>query len=229
MRGQRYRHFHRFPRRRIIPARAGPTCVLVACGDFVTDHPRSCGANGRDAEIGTIEGGSSPLVRGQHQHDLLPTPFLRIIPARAGPTSAYAMRTGATQDHPRSCGANVVHGFVFLSPCGSSPLVRGQPAKSWPSPCPRRIIPARAGPTTLRIFGSVISPDHPRSCGANPTVTASGAHTCGSSPLVRGQPSRASRIRVDPRIIPARAGPTVRLSYEAGDDPDHPRSCGANR
>ena len=229
VRGQQRAGYRQPAPARIIPARAGPTMKLQRLLYFTSDHPRSCGANLFAVFFELSSAGSSPLVRGQrgiasrsgHQH--------RIIPARAGPTSAYAMRTGATQDHPRSCGANVVHGFVFLSPCGSSPLVRGQPAKSWPSPCPRRIIPARAGPTTLRIFGSVISPDHPRSCGANPTVTASGAHTCGSSPLVRGQPSRASRIRVDPRIIPARAGPTVRLSYEAGDDPDHPRSCGANR
>ena len=229
VRGQRSPRAGSRTRCRIIPARAGPTAGRLSSACTSADHPRSCGANHEIAATPVFHLGSSPLVRGQPFCGLFRIVFRRIIPARAGPTSAYAMRTGATQDHPRSCGANVVHGFVFLSPCGSSPLVRGQPAKSWPSPCPRRIIPARAGPTTLRIFGSVISPDHPRSCGANPTVTASGAHTCGSSPLVRGQPSRASRIRVDPRIIPARAGPTVRLSYEAGDDPDHPRSCGANR
>ena len=76
---------------------------------------------------------------------------LRIIPARAGPTTTFKPTRRATPDHPRSCGANFLQfgndGFDF----GSSPLVRGQRAAS---PCTRawpRIIPARAGPTeTLR-------------------------------------------------------------------------------
>ena len=65
VRGQRRRtRCHRL-RRRIIPARAGPTPVVRVRGWFQPDHPRSCGANGVRGSPRPASGGSSPLVRGQ--------------------------------------------------------------------------------------------------------------------------------------------------------------------
>ena len=72
---------------RIIPARAGPTRFrgldTLAC----TDHPRSCGANRVTAPTSSSSFGSSPLVRGQRIRRCRSSLKLRIIPARAGPTS----------------------------------------------------------------------------------------------------------------------------------------------
>ena len=133
---------------RIIPARAGPTSWNLLSSRTTPDHPRSCGANS-PATVRVAGGcGSSPLVRGQQPLPYSQSPFARIIPARAGPTSpSNAMRLVGS-DHPRSCGANFYRVERLRCPDGSSPLVRGQPLLNRLTQPPLRIIPARAGPTT---------------------------------------------------------------------------------
>ena len=132
----------------------------------------------------------------------------RIIPARAGPTSPRGGCMSCHADHPRSCGANTPRLAVRIAIFGSSPLVRGQP---------------RLAHTPARY-----APDHPRSCGANETRHSRVPRWSGSSPLVRGQPPEYAKITRLYRIIPARAGPTYRLSCTKSSPTDHPRSCGAN-
>ena len=131
-------------------------------------------------------------------------------------------------DHPRSCGANVDIAEIRHTGLGSSPLVRGQPSVltcSWPV---NRIIPARAGPTHTNPVPCRAPPDHPRSCGANYRGFIGRQRQSGSSPLVRGQPTRPDSWHTARRIIPARAGPTHALYYRCQQKTDHPRSCGAN-
>ncbi len=173
---------------RIIPARAGPTCIAGQVPWCSTDHPRSCGANPTIYLVSFFCSGSSPLVRGQPLREIPLISHLRIIPARAGPTVRFALGQTVSKDHPRSCGANlsVQPGSMLMS--GSSPLVRGQPTYRSLATMTSRIIPARAGPT--RPTGPHRSPrsDHPRSCGANQAVQRGRLRQCGSSPLVRGQP-----------------------------------------
>ena len=187
VRGQRRRtRCHRL-RRRIIPARAGPTPVVRVRGWFQPDHPRSCGANAVGLISAPFRGGSSPLVRGQPPAGLSAisprgsSPLVRgqrwrhqyrsvherIIPARAGPTSWLRWSRRVKPDHPRSCGANA-HGLApFVSRSGSSPLVRGQRSGMRLNRLTRRIIPARAGPTYSKRMTKTTATDHPRSCGAN--------------------------------------------------------------
>ena len=132
---------------------------------------------------------------------------------------------------------------------GSSPLVRGQPNHLSCFIFLFRIIPARAGPTIniiitshfhsgssplvrgqLRVYyrNLYCYPDHPRSCGANALITICTCSESGSSPLVRGQRGRTGGTQLHLRIIPARAGPTVRFALGQTVSKDHPRSCGAN-
>ena len=152
----------------------------------------------------------------------------RIIPARAGPTIAVVARGYPTADHPRSCGANFVHVHMDSLQHGSSPLVRGQLGFAIISPIRIRIIPARAGPTLyLEIQGCFLT-DHPRSCGANVSVSVCHCYSPGSSPLVRGQPMGFGQWQYGLRIIPARAGPTICRRSASTCNADHPRSCGAN-
>ena len=132
---------------RIIPARAGPTASLMLAKVEGTDHPRSCGANAYRASDDTGPCGSSPLVRGQRDDTVRPVLGVRIIPARAGPTSPKIVS--------------------YDPPDGSSPLVRGQPVRIARRFNATRIIPARAGPTLPVTALSRGSADHPRSCGAN--------------------------------------------------------------
>ena len=152
--------------------------------------------------------GSSPLVRGQRSFLSLAFRFVRIIPARAGPTLNIMTCPWNLTDHPRSCGAN--RDTVRNKPTarGSSPLVRGQPRYTLGQNQYRRIIPARAGPTPCVLFLSFLSADHPRSCGANKLYGHTFIIIPGSSPLVRGQPLVVDNDIFSKRIIPARAGPT---------------------
>ena len=213
---------------RIIPARAGPTCIAGQVPWCSTDHPRSCGANPTIYLVSFFCSGSSPLVRGQRVDTCASYVSRRIIPARAGPTRASCTRSNVRQDHPRSCGANYVTDLEGLKDCGSSPLVRGQPLREIPLISHLRIIPARAGPTRWWIPPTSFRADHPRSCGANALITICTCSESGSSPLVRGQRGRTGGTQLHLRIIPARAGPTVRFALGQTVSKDHPRSCGAN-
>ncbi len=132
---------------RIIPARAGPTCIIYGVSHDTPDHPRSCGANIAFPHSKPGVFGSSPLVRGQPLMRRPPDLQIRIIPARAGPTFGIRFISRWAADHPRSCGANLTYAVVYFTPNGSSPLVRGQRMHMDMSAIATRIIPARAGPT----------------------------------------------------------------------------------
>ena len=98
-------------------------------------------------------------------------------------------------------------------PEGSSPLARGLRR----GPDARRsgigIIPARAGFTQQHKLTVDELPDHPRSRGvyalSDPAVRCSP----GSSPLARGLPAHRLRQPVKARIIPARAGFTLKYLF----------------
>ena len=69
---------------RIIPARAGFTCVARSHGSETTDHPRSRGVYDTLTLEGVLDAGSSPLARGLPQVLVRRERGRRIIPARAG-------------------------------------------------------------------------------------------------------------------------------------------------
>ena len=135
----------------------------------------------------------------------------RIIPARAGQTRACRRCHPPFPDHPRACGANGAQQGKQVGSAGSSPRVRGK------RPCvgigrrPRRIIPARAGQTMIVRIGLMTVSDHPRACGANMGMTEKLKDKYGSSPRVRGKRGGVYSLSWRLRIIPARAGQTVRF------------------
>ena len=111
--------------------------------------------------------GSSPRVRGK----LTVPPELIItaglIPARAGKTKGSRLSLLRTQAHPRACGENVFDIEDTWEQAGSSPRVRGKREKRAPPRSRARLIPARAGKTTLSGIGSTLNTAHPRACGEN--------------------------------------------------------------
>ena len=209
MRGQRHLACVHDWALRIIPARAGPTTRAVGSLSTRTDHPRSCGANDGVVEVAHLFSGSSPLVRGQPDYIEHCGGWLRIIPARAGPTYSPLKFAMDGPDHPRSCGANASKAGKPMVIFGSSPLVRGQRHRVGRLRPPARIIPARPGPTRQAQGRDPQCADHPRSCGANFFGTTRAIYNDGSSSLVRGQRKCGNPINVQERIIPARAGPTA--------------------
>ena len=128
--------------------------------------------------------------------------------------------------YPRSCG---VYGWGPSSPrraCGSSPLARGLRGSRTRWPRTWRIIPARAGFTSMRHTDFSIATDHPRSRGVYGLLAIGAGAAFGSSPLARGLREPAGGLLGIPRIIPARAGFTAPSSSGSCARPDHPRSRG---
>ena len=192
------------------------------------DHPRACGANMAELNERVCERGSSPRVRGQRFDQQRHGPIGRIIPARAGPTRSPQGRPCSWADHPRACGANRTGPHDHFTLLGSSPRVRGQRRQAIHASRRRRIIPARAGPTSHPPSTCRCRTDHPRACGANLLEDLGGGGLRGSSPRVRGQRNVRMCVWTTVRIIPARAGPTERTLRRPQYDADHPRACGAN-
>ena len=71
-----------------------------------------------------------------------------------------------------------------------------------------RVIPANAGNTTYQLSRNPVIGDHPRECGEHAAVSRADTLHNGSSPRMRGTPSRSDTKRNGCRIIPADAGNT---------------------
>ena len=129
----------------IIPARAGFTKTHAPKTEPSSDHPRSRGVY-------------APNTRNRVKRN-------RIIPARAGFTTALTHSGRMIADHPRSRGVygRGFHGVDMI--LGSSPLARGLPSSFGRPYRHNRIIPARAGFTTLATRSAGTLTDHPRSRG----------------------------------------------------------------
>ena len=196
---------------RIIPARAGQTSALEAAAVLEPDHPRACGANDAGDVVLPMQIGSSPRVRGKLQIVSEERHISRIIPARAGQTSSAMSLSSRATDHPRACGANTPRTLSASHSNGSSPRVRGKQKFDTTQIARLRIIPARAGQTSSAMSLSSRATDHPRACGANSLLDSISFAPLGSSPRVRGKRSRSHSMRFRWRIIPARAGQTVRF------------------
>ena len=147
-------------------------------------------------------------MRGKPGCRCFPRRTIRIIPARAGQTSARTRRVGRVPDHPRACGANSHNRFMSAMVSGSSPRVRGKPAD--------------------KVDADDATPDHPRACGANRKSGFDSLPGDGSSPRVRGKLLGGFIVHCRVRIIPARAGQTPAPAASRRSGSDHPRACGAN-
>ena len=112
----------------------------------------------------------------------------RFIPARAGNTTSSPASPAATAVHPRSRGEHPNGRLSLEGSAGSSPLARGTPRPSSPTPRTRRFIPARAGNTTGSAGGPCRAAVHPRSRGEHGAPDAGTHEVPGSSPLARGTP-----------------------------------------
>ena len=150
----------------------------------------------------------------------------RIIPARAGFTSAGLIGQDAGTDHPRSRGVYDKDATCANAASGSSPLARGLHAHLSGNQTGLRIIPARAGFTLLAHSVGTGKTDHPRSRGVYSEETRMIRVSPGSSPLARGLPKRAPTKWGLSRIIPARAGFTFAEMAFGHRSGDHPRSRG---
>ena len=211
---------------RLIPARAGNTENQSACGSIHAAHPRSRGEHSSIPRMMTRAPGSSPLARGT-----LPLPGqevleLRLIPARAGNTLGAGSIPCAGSAHPRSRGEHGGGvGFELLLR-GSSPLARGTRLERRGGCAGLRLIPARAGNTRYWLDYRRSCPAHPRSRGEHHDYPSYTASATGSSPLARGTPPCWQPVWQAGRLIPARAGNTLKRVSTNMSMKAHPRSRG---
>ena len=69
------------------------------------------------------------------------------------------------EDHPRSCGKDLISAALTSAGRGSPPLVRERPRHGQQRERCAGITPARAGKTVAEDVTDIINEDHPRSCG----------------------------------------------------------------
>ena len=112
---------------------------------------------------------------------------------------------------------------------GSSPHMRGTLLAAFLAVSRTGIIPAYAGNTTLLVCPCADGGDHPRICGEHEVVTNYSDAAKGSSPHMRGTPSRTRCEGRQSGIIPAYAGNTRYFRLDFIIDRDHPRICGEHR
>ena len=231
----------------IIPARAGFTPTDAPHGPADPDHPRSRGVYSRPGPVANGRRGSSPLARGLRGLGAVRREHSRIIPARAGFTQRDGDRGRLGGDHPRSRGV-----YARRVGCGPSgpwiiPARAGftgnlRRPRDRPQDHPRSrgvyphgdavqrvhggIIPARAGFTSAPFPTVPTIRDHPRSRGVYTALLSRACSAEGSSPLARGLRALTAAAVADARIIPARAGFTLRDLSPLPPSSDHPRSRG---
>ena len=152
-----------------------------------------------------------------------------IIPACAGSTLTASSPQTSTRDHPRMCGEHPASPSPRAVTQGSSPHVRGAPAKPRDYGRAAGIIPACAGSTTCSLEDHCLRRDHPRMCGEHPLLPAFAYHAEGSSPHVRGAPQAPMLSELPCGIIPACAGSTTCRPRARPPSRDHPRMCGEHR
>ena len=191
-------------------------------------HPRSRGENfGVEEDSGLIDG-SSPLTRGKRAPHQRARFFLGLIPAHAGKTVAHELVCVSRGAHPRSRGENFAQGIEAPLDLGSSPLTRGKPAGRPRPRMARGLIPAHAGKTSGGTGTAFKDSAHPRSRGENVKDAQEGVDRQGSSPLTRGKHVKRFTDLIPPRLIPAHAGKTLRISRPFKVRGAHPRSRGEN-
>ena len=175
-------------RRRLIPAHAGKTVVLLLRLSQGRAHPRSRGENASIEIAEPPHAGSSPLTRGKQLRVDDRRESWRLIPAHAGKTSPSNPTGTGTWAHPRSRGENGSARRRRVAGSGSSPLTRGK-LDAFSSWLPQlRLIPAHAGKTLHAVAPCVEAEAHPRSRGENVKPGLSDKAHLGSSPLTRGKP-----------------------------------------
>ena len=190
------------------------------------DHPRSRGVYSDNFEVNRRITGSSPLARGLLCGAPVRERRIRIIPARVGFTDSVQSVADRPGDHPRSRGVYIQVAVLTVVAWGSSPLARGLLLVEAADGGAEGIIPARAGFTTTSASTAASSPDHPRSRGVYYPKVTTIIYDEGSSPLARGLQSDHRSQNPQRRIIPARAGFTLRAPSARRGAPDHPRSRG---
>ena len=134
-------------KRRITPADAGKTRKHDPGAQIERDHPRGCGENRLMPQLGRIQSGSPPRMRGKRNISSLREDHNGITPADAGKTGVGNGGSSVSEDHPRGCGENRARELYQEQYAGSPPRMRGKLSRHYDFGLGARITPADAGKT----------------------------------------------------------------------------------
>ena len=151
--------------RRITPACAGTTFILLARALPVQDHPRVCGNHEVRGRPYPQLLGSPPRVREPLFMMQTHIRFHGITPACAGTTCIITSEGRDFEDHPRVCGNHTFLSLTAPRSRGSPPRVREPPLTIADTIRQARITPACAGTTKYGAVSHIYCEDHPRVCG----------------------------------------------------------------
>ena len=172
--------------------------------------------------------GSSPRGRGKPLPDPLNAVLHRLIPARAGKTIYLRGWFVVCAAHPRAGGENFTRVAWATVGAGSSPRGRGKRHQRLTLVQHTRLIPARAGKTSPNRGATCKTWAHPRAGGENGGGGGGGLGAFGSSPRGRGKRRMVLTTGWPVRLIPARAGKTIKTIIGAAKTAAHPRAGGEN-
>ena len=212
---------------RVIPAPAGQPPGRTRRRPPTSGHPRTCGAARVQSSVRYSQGGSSPHLRGSRHPGAAARRRRRVIPAPAGQPRAGRASTPGGAGHPRTCGAAIGQPRVLPAGQGSSPHLRGSQRPSCWAGHVWRVIPAPAGQPSWGMDLARSSTGHPRTCGAALGIISIVIASVGSSPHLRGSPSKARHWAEQHRVIPAPAGQPISWYFAPFHSWGHPRTCGA--
>ena len=170
--------------------------------------------------------GLSPRVRGNRGRPRRDGLGTGSIPACAGEPRANRRGSGSAKVYPRVCGGTHCIGINTETQAGLSPRVRGNPIlhnrqRSYP-----RSIPACAGEPLPIPTPASRAAVYPRVCGGTPFCTIDSAVIRGLSPRVRGNRCQYQPQPAAPRSIPACAGEPHRAARQPLCPRVYPRVCG---
>ena len=149
----------------ITPACAGKSCDLCQSAAQARDHPRVCGEKFSSMWRRYIVSGSPPRVRGKAVWKDIKQAEAGITPACAGKSAFPEFEGNAVRDHPRVCGEKTFTVKNVPGAEGSPPRVRGKAMMPTNALIVRRITPACAGKSLVKMPFFKGGEDHPRVCG----------------------------------------------------------------
>ncbi len=130
---------------RFIPAYAGNISEYRSSASCRPVHPRVCGEHFFFFPLFSLDGGSSPRMRGTSDGCRALSRFWRFIPAYAGNILAFDRVSRSFTVHPRVCGEHRRALRRIALTHGSSPRMRGTSQPGAELGQPPRFIPAYAG------------------------------------------------------------------------------------
>ncbi len=150
----------------------------------------------------------SPLTRGTRCWDNAASRQSRFIPAAAGNTQLFRVRSSARAVYPRCRGEHSRLCASSVISVGLSPQPRGTRSTDKTPGGVIRFIPAGAGNTIFCMTARFQDPVYPRWRGEHILLSATIFPPFGLSPLARGTRECVTRNKPTHRFIPAGAGNT---------------------